>query len=177
MKHLLVRFVLLQIAWFTCVGGAAAGQPMLGVVLVVLITAAELVRSSNVSKKITIFAVAGIGGYIADSLLVIAGVLQFPKAAQLGAPSTLWMTALWVNFAVVLESAPLALRKQPVIAVISGALGGPLAYLAGEFLGALLMPKSWSLFAIAVEWAVAMPALFAMDRRLRSTLSRTKVSA
>ena len=53
------------------------------------------------------------------------------------------------------------------IAMIAGALLGPLSYLAGARLGALSLgdPMYVSLLAVAGVWAVAMPLLLWIWRR------------
>jgi len=55
------------------------------------------------------------------------------------------------------------------LAAVAGAIGGPLAYFAGERAGAAVLgPTHASAFVvIAAEWAVAMPLLVWMEMRAR----------
>ncbi len=48
-------------------------------------------------------------------------------------------------------------------------MGGPLAYLAGERMGAAMLGPSHAvaLAAVGVEWAIAMPLLVWMESRAR----------
>lgn len=112
---------------------------------------------------------SGLVGYVADSILVLAGVLRFPAQAVLGWPSTAWMVALWVLQAAVLGGAMSWMRDRFVLAAVVGAIGGPLAYLAGVRTGAAVFGSSQlaALTAIAAMWTVAMPLLVWMERRAR----------
>ena len=59
------------------------------------------------------------------------------------------------------------LQRRLVLAGVLGAIAAPLAYLAGARLGALTLPKGHSaLWAQAAGWALLLPALLAMARRL-----------
>jgi len=166
MKQRVVALILMQAGWFACVCGAAAGHPALGIVVVAAVAASGVFSSSSVPRMILLLATAGLFGYVADSLLVLVGLLEFPSQSVLGWPSSAWMTALWVNLAAALRVFPVLLRESLAAAAAAGALGGPLAYIAGASLGALSLPSSWSIACVAVEWALAMPLLFAVDRKL-----------
>ena len=172
MTHPIVSFAALQVCWFACVGGAARGLPWLGPVAVAVYGAGHLstVPSGAArSRQAWLLVLAGAAGYVADSILVLSGVLTFPPQAVLGWPSTAWMVALWVLQAAVLSGVLSWLRGRHVAAAIVGAIGGPLAYLAGERMGAAVLGPSHAvaLAAIGVEWAVAMPLLVWMERRAR----------
>jgi hypothetical protein len=55
-----------------------------------------------------------------------------------------------------------------VLAVPFGAAGGPIAFLAGERLGAvtLLPPLAQSLLRLAISWAIALVVFSAVVRRV-----------
>jgi len=52
-----------------------------------------------------------------------------------------------------------------MLAVALGGIGGPLAYLAGEKLGALRIDTNLGIVAIGVGWAMAMWLLVILARR------------
>jgi len=168
----LVSVVAFQVCWFACVGGAARGLPWLGPLAVAAYAAGYLrtVPSGRArTRQAWLLALAGAVGYVADSILVLSGVLTFPPQAVLGWPSTAWMVALWVLQAAVLGGVMSWMRGRFLLASVVGAVGGPLAYLAGERLGAAVLGPSQAvaLASIGVEWAVAMPLLVWMERRAR----------
>ena len=172
MIRALAGFVAFYLCWFACVGGAARGLPWLGP-LVVAAYAVVYLRTipSGVARMrhAWLLGLAGVVGYAADSVLVLTGVLRFPPHAVLGWPSTAWMVALWVLQAAVLGGVMAWMRDRLALAAIVGAIGGPLAYLAGERMGAAVLgpTQAVALAAIAAEWALAMPLLVWLEMRAR----------
>jgi hypothetical protein len=71
------------------------------------------------------------------------------------------MLALWVNFALAIDALAWLGRRPVLAAMLAGAVGGPLSYLAGARLGAVTLGPSEpvALAAVAVVWMVAMPLL------------------
>ncbi|MHC4217118.1 MAG: DUF2878 domain-containing protein [Planctomycetota bacterium] len=116
---------------------------------------------SRVTAEVVLLFFAATFGYLMDSLLVLAGVIEFPHQARLGLPSTLWMVALWINLATTLNASLGWLRGRYVLGAVMGLVAGPLSYFAGVRLGAISfgLPTGISLAVIAVEWALSMPAL------------------
>ena len=172
MTRVLAGLVAFYLCWFACVGGAARGVPWLGPMAVALYAGVYLLTipsGAARTRQAWLLAQAGTFGYAADSVLVLSGVLTFPPQAVLGWPSTLWMVALWVLQAAVLGGVMSWMRGRFILAAVVGAAGGPLAYLAGERMGAAVLGPSHAaaLAAIGVEWALAMPLLVWMERRER----------
>jgi hypothetical protein len=168
----LASFVAFYLCWFACVGGAARGVPWLGPIAVALYAGLYLrtIPSGAARRRqARLLGAAGAVGYAADSVLVLGGVLTFPPHAVLGWPSTAWMVALWVLQAAVLGGAMSWMRGRVALAAVVGAIGGPLAYFAGERMGAAALGPTHpaALAAIAVEWALAMPLLVLLERRAR----------
>ena len=95
----IANFVGFQLGWFVCILGAANGRPMLGVLVAVPLLSLHLAWQRFRFAEIQLILIAGMLGYLADSTLVMAGLMDFPEAAVLGRPSTLWMVALWMMFA------------------------------------------------------------------------------
>jgi hypothetical protein len=172
MIRALARLVAFYVCWFACVGGAARGVPWLGPLAVAAYVGMYLrtIPSGLArTRHAWLLGLAGVVGYAADSVLVLTGVLTFPPHAVLGWPSTVWMVALWVLQAAVLGGVLSWMQKRLTLAAIVGAVGGPLAYLAGGRMGAAVLgpTQAVALAAIAAEWALAMPLLVWLDQRAR----------
>jgi hypothetical protein len=77
------------------------------------------------------------------------------------------MVALWVLFATTFNASLRWLRGRPLLAMALGAVGGPLAYLAGAQLGAISFPELASGLAVqAAGWTLLMPLLMRIADRL-----------
>ena len=114
--------------------------------------------TGRLRQEASVAASAAALGWGLDASLVGLGALAFPATAQFGSPVPAWMIALWVAFAATLSTSMAWIREKPALAVLFGAVGGPLAYEAGRRLGAVELGPN-GLAAVAAEWALATPLL------------------
>lgn len=150
-----------QLAWLALVLGAAAGLWWAGALFGLGWLAFHL-ASLGARRRIdgALIALAGCVGALADSTLVAAGLLAFPEVSRVGPLAPPWMAVLWMAFAATLPHSLGWLARRPWLAAAAGAAAGPLAYRAGEALGAIALPAgAVSLLAVAAVYAVAMPGL------------------
>ncbi len=170
--NIVVNTVLFKVAWWVCVLGGAWGHPWAGVLMTLpaLPLHAWLVGAWRAEAVIILS--AGIYGYLVDSALVLSGLMVFPERAQLLGPSPLWMVMLWMGFGATVRTALRFLFARPWIAVLTGAVVGPLSYRGGEALDAVWIDKSTSTTAwLVVMWALGMGGLSAL---LRGTDARAR---
>jgi hypothetical protein len=164
---ILLNAALYQAGWLACALGAALGAPWAGPVAALAIVAWHLYRARRPLDELWLVLAAACGGLLFESALLQSGWIAYPGGAGPGSLAPLWMVTLWGLFATTLNVSLRVLRERPVIAAILGAAFAPLAYYAGERLGALdLVSPVAALAAIAIGWAIAMPVLFAAARRL-----------
>ncbi len=161
MTRNILNVVAVQVGWFACVLGAASGAPLLGPIVVALLLALHLSWTPRRWQEAMLLSAAGALGYLADSVLVLAGLMSFEPHTRWGGPSPFWMVALWMNFASTLHVSMRWLLGRYFTAALLGALAGPLVYLAGDRLGAVLLHPNLarSLPAVALEWLLVMPLL------------------
>ncbi|MGQ0510173.1 MAG: DUF2878 domain-containing protein [Betaproteobacteria bacterium] len=165
-----VNFILFQAGWFACVLGAARGFPWQGALAGLLIAGWIVSRSKHPRGELALVAVAAVAGFAFDSALALAGWVDFEGAVPAPLLAPVWMVALWALFATTLNVSLRWLREWPALGVLFGAVGGPVAYYAGERLGALQFTDPMlGLAAVAAGWALATPLLFALARRLEAT--------
>lgn len=162
-RYAVINALASQACWWACILGASSGRPWIGPLGVASFLAVHLwwgTRSRR-GAELRLIGLAALAGYVADSVLVVSGVLTFPPHASLGWPSTIWMVALWAGLAATLNASMAWLHGRYALAAIFGAVTGPLAYAAGERLGAATLgpTETVALVLIAVEWALALPAL------------------
>src|SRR5690349_24079488 len=133
-------------------------MPQAGAAVAVLVAAVHLVlRRERV--ELQLIAAAFLAGVVVDTVLVISGQVQFASAWP-PSWSPFWMLSLWIAFATTLNHSLRWLMTRPLAAAVAGAIGGPLAYLAGARLGALTLAEPlMGVALIAVLWACALCAL------------------
>ena len=165
--NLAVNFVAFQLGWFACVLGAANGLPWVGPLVVLALVALHLARARRPLQELRLIGLAMTMGLLLDSLLLATGWLSYPTGLWLPGLAPYWIVAMWALFATTLNVSMGWLRGRPLLAVLMGAIGGPLSYLGGEQLGGIeLTAPVAALSALAIAWAVAMPLLMWAAERL-----------
>ena len=173
------NFLFFQIGWFATVAGAGLGFPWAGPILATVLVAFQLAVAPDRGGRLrTVVAVAALGTLL-DTVLRWTGVTDFPGWPATPWPCPPWITALWALYATTLGSSLAWLQGRPVPAALLGAVSGPLSYLAGGRLGAVVLApdpvQRWGVLALA--WAVAVPVTLAIARRFSSRPPRTAPAA
>lgn len=162
----LPNFIAFQLGWFACVLGAANGFAWAGSSLGIAIVAWQLQRAPRARTELVLVLVAAAIGALWDSALAAIGWIRYPSGELIEGLAPHWIVMLWMLFATTLNSSLAWLKRSMLLAAAFGALGGPLAYLAGAKLGALeLAEQSAALIALAVGWAVITPLLLQVAHR------------
>ena len=172
----LYNFVIYQLAWFAVILGAARGFAWLGAAMALLVTGVHLwLRREPLEFRLV--GVAVFLGLVIDTTLAATGQVQFASNGNLPI-APYWMLSLWVAFATTLNHSLRWLMVRPLAAGIGGAVGGPLAYLAGERLGALDIATPISaLPLIALLWTAAMVTLSMKGVRAHAPAAARSVPA
>lgn len=164
--QLLINFFTFQIGWFACVLGGAYGLPWVGTGIALVIVAWHLTRAARPGQELLLVFIAAMIGLMFDSLLVTLGWLAYPSGTLIDGAAPHWIVALWMLFATTLNVSLSWLKQNLPIAIVFGAIGGPLAYWGGAKLGALtLLSPAPGLIALAIGWAVFTPILVILARR------------
>lgn len=159
-SHLVINFLAFQLGWLACVISAARQLPIVGIVVALLVIAWYLYRADQTSRALTLLITVTFIGSLWDSLLTAMGVLVFDTGMVLPYLAPLWIVAMWALFATTLNLSLRWLYGRPLVAMVLGALGGPLAYRAGAELGAVNLPHEWlAMLILAAGWALLMPLL------------------
>ena len=107
-------------------------------------------------------------GAAVEVILIAAGTYRFTSGTVNNALPPPWLLAMWAQFATTFRFSLRSVVTRPVLAVLFGAAGGPIAFLAGERLGAvtLLPPLAQSLLRLSINWAIALVVLSAVVVRI-----------
>jgi hypothetical protein len=160
MNALLINLSLFKAGWLAAVFAAAASLPILGTAVIGIAVAVHLWQSDEPRDELLLLTLAAAVGFVWESLLVYAGIVQYGPNTALAATAPYWIVAMWVLFATTLNVGMRWLRKNLLVASLFGGLGGPMSFLAGEKAGAVTFPDtSTALVVIGLGWAVLLPLL------------------
>ena len=126
----------------------------------------HLLSAERPSLELRLIAAAALLGAVWDSLLVASGWLVYPSGTLVSNTAPYWIVALWIVFATTFNVSMAWFKSRLIAASVFGAIGGPLAYLAGERLGGVVFTNPVAgLTALALGWALWMPLLMLLARR------------
>ncbi|CAM3777908.1 DUF2878 domain-containing protein [Polynucleobacter antarcticus] len=163
------NFVFFQLGWFACILGAANHFIFWPVLATLAYIAVFIWRADKPASEFQFILKAVIFGVSADSLIAYLGFLSFEGSWPSAYLSPLWMWTLWALLATTINESLSWLRKKPILAVVLGAIAGPLSYEAGIRMGAGAWGPSGQiggLVLLAIIWGVAMPLFFYWTRPL-----------
>lgn len=148
----LPQLVVHQAAWWACVlwmgwAGPAAMLAFVGLHLWVV--------RQRWKTDLALVLVATVLGAALDNLLAFLGCVTYEGRLWVGL-SPLWLVALWTGFGATLRHSQSALVRSAPVAVLAGAVGGPLAYRGGEALGRLDVVGTPGWCAVSVTWGVVL---------------------
>jgi hypothetical protein len=168
----LVNYLLYQAGWFACVLGAAAGWPGSGFLVALTLVALHLMLSGDRLRELRRIALAVAMGVLVEGLHITAGTYRFTSGTVVALLPPPWLLVMWAQMATTFDFSMRPVVARPAAAAMFGAIGGPLAFLAGERLGAITLhrPLTPGLALIAISWAIAMTTFaFAEQRQRRET--------
>ena len=170
----LVNFVLYQVGWFACVLGAAWSFPWTGVAISLTFVGVHLWLADDRPAQWKLSAIAAGVGLLVDTAQLWAGVFTFRQGVVMEWLPPLWMTVLWMQFATTFHYSLHWLSRRYVTSGLFGLAGAPVAFFAGERLGAIefLPPRLLHYGVLAVAWSIAIPLLIFAADQLRSEKSK-----
>lgn len=153
----ILNLILSQVCWFCCVLGGANGLPWLGPIVTAGFAGLVLRFSEQPEREGVYLALATALGSAGDRAVVAAGGYQFTQGMWEPWGYPLWMSALWLAFAATFGHSMKAFSGRYLLAAVFGAVGGPLAYSAGQGFGAISIRN---IALIGGYWALILPGLF-----------------
>mgnify|MGYP006271778711 CR=1 FL=1 len=156
-----------QIAWFSGVLGAAHQQEDLGAFLAFLIVARHLRMTRETVSEYKIVLSTLILGGLWETLIIYLDMVRYEGPSHLS-PAPLWILMIWAAFGTTLNGCLAWLQQRYLLSALLGAGLAPLAWYAGESLGALKIQGGWVGYAVlAGGWALLMPLLAFLARYFR----------
>lgn len=97
----------------------------------------------------------------------MVGWIEYPSGNIAAGFAPYWIVAMWMLFATTLNVSLRWLRNRTALAVVLGAIAGPLSFYGGAQLGGVVfLDQRAGLIALSVGWAVMMPTLIILAARL-----------
>lgn len=161
----------MQGAWFAAALLASTPWHLVGAVANALVFAMHVATSGGVRRELVRGVLALALGLVLELVQQHVGGLRAMQATVL---PPVWLLSLWPVFASAMMRGRSLDWLQPrlALAAVIGAVVGPLSYAAGGRLGALELDGWRSRMVIGVCWALAMPVLAFLARRLEGAGSR-----
>lgn len=166
---IVVNAALFQIVWLTTVAGAGIGLWWTGLPALLLFAIWQLRTSQWPRADLTLVASGIVFGLLIDSLLVFGGWLRFATPLPWADYAPVWIGVLWAGFALTLNHSLAYLKTHLLLAFVFGAVGGPLAYVGAARLFSAVRfeaPFGEVVLALAIAWALAIPAMSWLSRQL-----------
>ncbi|MEO7385464.1 MAG: DUF2878 domain-containing protein [Gammaproteobacteria bacterium] len=157
----LINFIGFQVVWFLSLFGAGTHRAWLGAIALAPFTAWHFRAVTNPRAEFALVGIACVVGFVVDTLFIQAHLLAYAEPLPFTAVAPYWILGMWVNFALTLNGSMRWLHGRYLLAAALGAIGGPVAYIAGVKLGAArLLAGEMAVYAVlALVWAVAVPLL------------------
>jgi hypothetical protein len=164
----LLNYVAYQIGWLAAIVGAASGHGTGGASLAFALTGGHVMLARDRRGELALVLAALAAGVVVESGQIASGTYRVLADAPAGVLPPLWLLALWAQFATTFRFSLRRVMTRPWSAMLFGAVGGPIAFLAGERLGAveLAVPLGPALARLVVAWGLALAWLAWLTRRL-----------
>lgn len=165
-SKVILNFVLFQISWFACVIGAAKQMPWLGVGVALAFAAWHLSSAKNKRDELILLLIALVIGGIFDQLMQSTGLISYQSHGWSESLVPAWILALWLAFTMTLNVSLRWMRGKWLVAVLFGTIGGPLAYIGAEKLGAVSLNNlPLHYVALALGWGIITPLLVFLSQK------------
>ena len=148
--------------------GGAWNRPWTGVAVAVTLLGAHLALSSERSLEARLVNLAVLVGVILEMVQLESGTYRFTSGTVADLFPPPWLVAMWAQLATTFRFSLRPVIARPMRAALFGAAGGPIAFLAGERLGAvtLLPPLALGLLRLSIGWALALALFSIVVRRV-----------
>lgn len=159
--RLIANFVAFEACWFAAVFSAAWGMWYLGSLAILAFTTWHVLTSEAPRKEVMLLGLAAVMGLIIDSTNIALGVFR-PDWVVLGVLAPPWLVLMWCSLAATVNGCMAWMDRRWAVLALTGAIGGPIAYVAAGKFGAVTLGDSfvYNVAWLAVTWAIAMPGFF-----------------
>ena len=164
---LLVNFIGFQVGWFACVLGAANDKELLGIIIALGVIIYHVINQGDSRKELKLVLAATVIGLFWETWVLNLDILRYPSHPEALFWAPTWLIMMWALFATTINLTMGWLKGRWVLSVFMGAVFGPLAFIGGEKLGAVVFLDSiLSIVTLSIGWGLLMPLLLWIAERI-----------
>jgi len=164
---LLVNFIGFQVGWFACVLGAANDKELLGMIIALGVIIYHVVTQGDSRKELKLVLAATVIGLLWETWVLNLDILHYPSHPEALFWAPAWLIMMWALFATTINLSMGWLKGRWILSVFMGAVFGPLAFIGGEKLGAVVfLDSTLSIVTLSVGWGLLMPLLLWIAERI-----------
>jgi hypothetical protein len=161
--YVLTNAVVFNLLWAVTILGAANFMPWLGVAAAAAMLAAHLWTVTHKHRELRLVLLTAAIGFSSDSVLAATGVLEYSSGVITPWLAPVWILSLWIAFATTLNVSFRWLQNRWKLAIVLGAVSGPMSYWTAARLGAVDIPDTaLALISLSLLWAILVPVLAAL---------------
>ena len=176
--HVIANVGLFKIGWLSCVYGAASGLAFEGCILALFIVAFSIKQASNKHAELLTLVLITLVGVIWESLVASQNLMVYATQSNTQLESwaldglvlaPYWLIVMWALFATTINQSMAWLKDKLIIAAVMGAIFGPMAFVAGEKLGAVeFANEPAAMVLLAVGWGILMPLVCFIAKKIET---------
>ena len=156
-RYNIVNAIVLNLVWMAAVGGAARGLWWAGpaAAAIFMLIHWPFFKRMDALALLVLMPL----GLVLDSLYAATGVVIYASPVPSSSLAPVWILSLWFAFALTVAHSLRMLLTNTWIAMLLGAIFGPLSYwIASELWGAATFGYPWPVWisALAVPWMLVM---------------------
>jgi len=164
---LLVNFIGFQVGWFACVLGAANDKELLGIIIALGVIIYHVINQGDSRKELKLVLAATVIGLFWETWVLNLDILRYPSHPEALFWAPTWLIMMWALFATTINLSMGWLKGRWILSVFMGAVFGPLAFIGGEKLGAVVFLDSiLSIVTLSIGWGLLMPLLLWIAERI-----------
>ena len=164
---LLVNFIGFQVGWFACVSGAANDKELLGIIIALGVIIYHVINQGDSRKELKLVLAATVIGLLWETWVLNLDILRYPSHPEALFWAPTWLIMMWALFATTINLSMGWLKGRWILSVFMGAVFGPLAFIGGEKLGAVVfLDSTMSIITLSIGWGLLMPLLLWISERI-----------
>jgi hypothetical protein len=164
---LLVNFIGFQVGWFACVLGAANDKELLGIIIALGVIIYHVINQGDSRKELKLVLAATVIGLFWETWVLNLDILRYPSHPEALFWAPTWLIMMWALFATTINLSMGWLKGRWILSVFMGAVFGPLAFIGGEKLGAVVfLDSTMSIITLSIGWGLLMPLLLWISERI-----------